>query len=434
MCEANRFSFSNLFLLVGTNPLPDFVVTEYFLKNNPALTDIHLIYSEKTNTQSGTKDYADALREIIRARHNNRNLSFHLIPLSDVALPSQIKADLRKELDKKSSVNIEAHLNYTGGTKAMGIHVYQFLREVFNTRISFSYFDARTFQIVSDDKDRITGDLRKEIKINVDELIKLHGFERTGGGKDNIDFSKAISVFKDLVDNDRLDEYFKNYKRELFVKKEGKENLICKLNEVSDNLKNHKAEGEFLSVVLSMPTEYQLFNQKGVFVEPKANKQLEKAIKFLDGGWLELYVFEVLKNCFKEGSPENQKIFWGDSNDSVSLELNLEIKKSDWTGNQKFELDVVIINGYQLIGISCTTSEKRHICKSKGFEIFMRTRQIGGEEAKAVLITRLSDDNVMSIEKELQLDTGSGDNLIVLGKRDLKSDIICEKIQEELIK
>lgn len=416
MGDTNRFSFGNLFLLVGTNPLPDLVVTEYFLKNAPALTRIHLIYSE-TNTQSGTKDYADALREIIRARHNNRELSFHLIPLSDVALPSQIKADLRKGLDKNYT---EAHLNYTGGTKAMGIHVYQFLREVFDNRISFSYLDARTFQIVSDDKDRITGDLRKEIKINVDELIKLHGFERTGGGKDNIDFSKAISVFKNLIDNHRLDEYFKNYPRELFVykyKKDGKENLICKLKHISDDLRKHKADGEFLSVVRVMPEGYQLFDENGSFIQPESNNKLEKAVKFLDGGWLELYVYEVLKNCFRD-------------NGNISCELNLESKRFDWTGNQKFELDVVIINGYQLIGISCTTSEKRHIGKSKGFEIFMRTRQIGGEEAKAVLVTRLSDDNVMSLENELQIDTGSGENLIVLGKKDLKGDIICEKIQD----
>ncbi len=43
MGEANSFSFSNLFLLVGTNPLPNLVVTEYLLKNNPALTEIHLL-------------------------------------------------------------------------------------------------------------------------------------------------------------------------------------------------------------------------------------------------------------------------------------------------------------------------------------------------------------------------------------------------------
>lgn len=415
MCEANRFSFSNLFLLVGTNPLPDLVVTEYFLKNNPALSEIRLIYSEKTNRQSGTKDYADALEEIIKTRHNNRNLSFHLIPLSDVALPSQIKADLRKELDKKSSVHTEAHLNYTGGTKAMGIHVYQFLREVFNNRISFSYLDARTFQIVSDDKDRITGDLRKEIKINVDELVKLHGFERTGGGKDSIDFSKAISVFKNLIDNNRLDEYFKNYNKNLFLNKKG--HLVETISEISDDLKNHKAEGEFLSVVRAMPEGYQLFDENGSFIQPESNNKFKKAVKFLAGGWLELYVYEVFKSCFRE-------------KDNLSPELNLEIKKSNWTGNQKFELDVVMINGYQLIGISCTTSEKRDICKSKGFEIFMRTRQIGGEEAKAVLVTRLSEDKVIPLEKELQIDTGSGENLIVLGKMDLKSDIICEKIQE----
>ncbi len=53
------------------------------------------------------------------------------------------------------------------------------------------------------------------MKINIDELIRLHGFKRAGGDKDNIDFSKAIAVFKSLIDNNKLDEFFAKYEREI---------------------------------------------------------------------------------------------------------------------------------------------------------------------------------------------------------------------------
>ena len=89
------------------------------------------------------------------------------------------------------------------------------------------------------------------------------------------------------------------------------------------------------------------------------------------------------------------------------------------------------MNGYQLTGISCTTDKKRSLCKSKGFEIILRSRQIGGDEAKAVLITRLSESNANELQDELILDTGQTEsNIMVLGNDDLKPEILLEKISE----
>lgn len=404
-------TFNTLFLLIGTNPLPNFVVAEYFLKHISELSQIFLLYSEETAYQSGTKDYADLLKKTIQKRKYNNYPEFHLIRLSDVALPSQIRTDLKNAL--KNYQLDKVHLNYTGGTKAMGISVYQTLKELFGCNISFSYLDARTFSIVSDDKSRITDDLRREIKISVDELISLHGFKRINSDSGEVDFSDALKSFEKLINTDNLISYFNSYERKLFL--DEKENLIYKNASISSELREYTASGEFLSIVLSMPEEYRLFNKYGRFEELDTDKQLKTAVKFLDGVWLEYYVYNVLKRHFQE---------------PVCIEKNLVIKRSDWKSNQNFELDVVMINGYQLVGISCTTSQTRHICKSKGFEIFMRTRQIGGEEAKAVLITRLKDDVASLLENELQIDTGSGENLIVLSEKDLKSETLIKRITD----
>lgn len=39
--------FSDLVLLVRTNPLPNYVVAKYFIKSNPHLRNIWLVYSER---------------------------------------------------------------------------------------------------------------------------------------------------------------------------------------------------------------------------------------------------------------------------------------------------------------------------------------------------------------------------------------------------
>jgi len=166
-----------------------------------------------------------------------------------------------------------------------------------------------------------------------------------------------------------------------------------------------------------MPEEYRLFNNDGSFKEPTPNKNTEKAIEFLDGKWLELYVYNLLKRNI--------------SDKNIALYNNWEIKKPEWQSpNQKFELDVILIKGYQLIGISCTTSGQKHLCKSKGFEIFMRTRQIGGEEARSVLVTRLSESQKEEVQSELEIDTGGKGNILVLGANDLKDSILVEKIRD----
>jgi len=46
---SSHYNFNKLILLIGINPLPDFVVAEYFLRNNPSLKEIILLYSEEKN-------------------------------------------------------------------------------------------------------------------------------------------------------------------------------------------------------------------------------------------------------------------------------------------------------------------------------------------------------------------------------------------------
>jgi hypothetical protein len=270
--------FNILIFLVGTNPLPNFVVAEYFLNNNQfqSLNEIILLYSEETQYQGGTKEYAENLQKLIKSRHQNRNLKFHLMHLSNISSAKEIERDLRDGLMSHLKNNLSIHLNYTGGTKVMANHVYRWIENYVKEKIitaSFSYLDARTFQIVSDEDGRITGDLRNQIGISLEELIKLHGFERTNEPSDASQlFEDAIKEFKKLIEADRLKDYFATYNRKIFTDDKG--NLLQNKQRVKENVKNKCfiAQGTFLEIVKSMPEDYRLFNDNGSFKEPTTNK------------------------------------------------------------------------------------------------------------------------------------------------------------------
>jgi len=84
-------------------------------------------------------------------------------------------------------------------------------------------------------------------------------------------------------------------------------------------------------------------------------------------------------------------------------------------------LDLYIIKGYQLIGISITTDHQNYICKSKGFEVIHRTRQIGGDESCAILITALNEKQVRDLADDLRVNTGTNEErLKVFGIFDWK--------------
>ncbi|BCB96591.1 hypothetical protein JZK55_15130 [Dissulfurispira thermophila] len=410
-------SHDSLFLIVGTNPLPNIVIADYFLKMFSHLREIYLFHSEERQdkNQKGTYSYAQNIEHILKARFSKRVLSIHTIPLSDISNAKEIFRDMDKHLRDSLKGDLKIHLNYTGGTKVMVTHIYrkvmEYLKERKIKKATSSYLDARTFRIVDDEEGPITSDLRREIKLTLDEIMSLHGFRKVNKDED-FRFTEGVKKFKELIEQECLHEFFKRYPRERFL---NKKNQLCeKKGEVRDELKSMNAEEPFLSVVLALPEDYRIFNPDGSFREPLTNKHLEYALKFIDGRWLEQYVYDILKSHFSD----------------LNVYSNYEIRKSDWSGNQKFELDVIVVKGYQLIGISCTTSCERHVCKSKGFEILHRTRQIGGDEARTVLITMLNNDKRDELDDELSIDTGGKDNILVLGENDLKQERLVEKIKK----
>lgn len=415
--------FSDLVLLIGTNPLPNFIVAEYFLKTNRELKRIWLVHSEEVAWQVGTKTQAENLEKVLKERHSQSSkLSFPLskVTLSNVSSAEEIFHDIKKKLIRELPGSGSVHLNYTGGTKAMGTHVYRAIEQDSTKSLikSFSYLDGRNFQIVDDSNRKVNAmDLRGEISISFSELIALHGFKRKNNDADNKDFSDAIQVYKKIIEEDRLDDYYSEdggYNRTLFEDRNEPGELVTTIKGLKQEPRSFIAREPFLSVIRAMPEDYRVFDAHGHFITPSSNKKLERAIKFLDGGWLEGYVHATMQ---KEMSK------------NLTVLKDWMIDKHGWA--TEFQLDVILLKGYQLIGISCTTSQEKHLCKNKGFEIILRARQIGGDEAKAILVALADDPTKKTLEEELQMSTGiTSGNILVLGKNDLKEHYLVQSIKD----
>ncbi len=398
----NSFEFENLVLLVGTNPLQDYIVAYYFMEVNPCLKNIWLIHSERTRYQEGTGDYAANLKNLFNEKFPGR---FEIITdglqVKDVALGSSISDTITGHVIKKMKNGASVHLDYTGGTKAMSTQSFATFHDNENRlKMSYSYLDPHRHQIVVNHEDIPEGDLRSIVKISFSELIALHGFERS-----NDDTSSRLSMFREaldafylLISEKRISRFYDakqgGYNRNVFF---NRHNSILNPVEAEANFKEVYSKtpvnSEFAEIVKNMPVDRRIFDSAGNFNNRISKANLKEAVKgFLDGQWLELYVFDMLSKKFAS---------------RYEVLMDWEIRKPDW-GSNKFQLDVIVMNSYQLAGVSCTISGSKTLCKSKGFEILLRTQQIGGSQAKSVLVTGMdTQGEVDLLQSELLNNTGT---------------------------
>ncbi len=414
-----------LILIIGTNPLPNFIVAKFYIYQ---IRKLILIYSEENNVQAGTGDYTNSIQEVLPLN----NVELELISLEDISSANRIREDLQKKLNINPYDLI--HLNYTGGTKSMVVHIYNFIKKK-NPRAFFSYLDARKYKIVYDNGDYYpkNGDLRDIIILTMDDLLKLHLYKRNEKTKKSPN-STVLDKLDALIKKDKISQFIRwiesidpLYKREEKLL-ERKTRFIENSNHpcVEEAINNFENMSDLvLDILNSFPEKKRLNkqNDKNLWIPEDiiSNKEFKERIKetfeFLDGKWLEYYIYNKILSI---KTSSNEKISIGQSIEAYN-------KKS-----KKFELDLYIIKGYQLLGISVTTIINNvGLCKHKGFEIIHRIKQIGGDEGISILITGLSKNDIRSLNDDLEYATGSAHGLVfAFGIEDWKD--ISKKIEEVL--
>lgn len=400
----------HLVLLVGSNPLPNAVASQLLVKAEGVVSLVH---------SQGTARIANNLKNWIEARRRSENLQIYLKQV-DESNPFSVYDGVKQILDKVDcSVDCSSvGLNYTGGTKVMSVHAYRAVQEwAGEKKVSpvFSYLDARTLEMMFEDPEmrseqRIPAGLA--IQLTIDDLLALHGLQRKSSSNREPFLPKsAFALAQTLADPNRINEW---------------KEWICKELRSKAKRDDRKEESKSKSESEGVQIEFSLDDCFGKFLQASrsklsipegsnatqltatiSEKDLGQLCHWLDGKWLEDYVFVSVQSLKQDLS----------INDFAQ---SFDIKKhgSATDSGFKFEIDVVAVRGYQLFVFSCSTSKEKGRLKPKLFEAYVRARQLGGDEARVALVC-LSDDP-HNLEREMQRDFAAEGQIKVFGQTHIK--------------
>jgi hypothetical protein len=383
--ELERFKTNNLFLLMGTNPLPNYVAAKLLLAPEGCIYFVHT---------SETNKITDKLIEILKLK---RGQTCEKIPIED-ADSSNVFSQISHYSEGKKDIG----LNYTGGTKIMSVHAYRAIEKNCPNAV-FSYLDARELSMRIS---KLNEPLPYPYPVNLlvtlsfSNLLSMHGYTlKKEPKKDPIQPEVAADLAGVPIDNLRC---WCNYNL-----RSGPGTPIKKKKSQRKELLEAKLPNDPCLSGIRLRC-----NTLGELSE-KWKMDIVELAEWLDGKWLEHYTLwainEIASTC--------------DIND---VGLGIEPKE------KKFEFDVAAMRGYQLFAISCSTESKKGMLKQKLFEAYIRARQMGGEEARVGLVCCASPDNPESnpdkIEQELQVEWEAKDKIRVFGADSLP--ILKEKLAD----
>ncbi|MBW4670066.1 MAG: DUF1887 family protein [Cyanomargarita calcarea GSE-NOS-MK-12-04C] len=432
--EFDDYKVDHLFLLIGENPLPNYVAAKMLLNEGGTAYLVHTTDTEKS---------AKRLQTILKSELNGFK-DVELRSLGDFESDAYyIQEEIKLKLESIESGQIG--LNYTGGTKAMSAHSYRALfyeeiedktNKIYKRResIFFSYLDPRRLEMCIDreDNERVHIPVTaKLLSVKLEKVFQIHGWtwQEQSPPIYTPELPNAAKAFAKLHEDEKLIKLWRTWCNN--VLREYAKNPSNKNNWLSEKQLREKEELSNLPLQVKVEKEviqlkeYQAINQALITlgitadklslttVQKQGLKSLESVCKWLDGEWLEHYVLHQVQSI-----PQNLYI-----HDSAT---SFWIKNPRNPKNTKFQFDVAFMRGYQLFVISCTTIERKSDCKSKLFEAYIRAQQLGGTEARVALVCCASPTDVSALETEITnvlnpTPDSSNKNykLVVFGREDL---------------
>jgi hypothetical protein len=414
----DKLRSDHLFLLIGTNPLPDWVAAQLLLRKGGQLYLVH----SKTTYEVARRLSAYMVRQeayLVRKEYQEPIL----VRVESAHKGSAVVRAIEEKLKLIRSGTVG--LNYTGGTKVMSVHSYRAFEKNLPPGLPapvFSYlqapknimrFDA-SHDYPNEREDKVG--LVENVAIPLEELFRLHEEFSLSGPERQV---KARSIFEMLVDIhaswqgqrawrtkcDRFLRYERN--RPTGVPKKSPGDI--KTDQELRPLKLSAFSPDFTSVMDALAKGD---SSSGITLGEVVDRQYwefmtaEEVAKWLDGEWLEHYVLQQI------------------------IDRNYEYRISDYgrdirtrlsgmpLDEEYFQADVATMRFYQLHLLSCYTGSEKNRCKQKLFEAFTRVRQMGGDETRAALVC-CSDD-----PRKVEMDIGQvwdiKDRVKVFGRSDLR--------------
>lgn len=350
----SEYQTDSLFLLIGTNPLPNYVAFRLLAKPS---SHIYLIHTIETN------QVADRLVRVMDLSDGR----WTKIPVDE----SNARNIFTKVCKYAEKAEPKLGLNYTGGTKSMAVHSYRAIQSADSDAV-FSYLDARKLELLIDTNQASPTRLPAALHVEpgIEALLDLHG--HTPEKLENEPFHP--DVCRDLITVPPADM-----------------RCWCDNNLRSGHGTPIKKKKQELKPVRlptfgNLPTHWGTCKTLGDLATAW-DKKVGSLARWFDGRWLEDYTLWSVQQVASDSNVRDAVI---------SLESN----------ERDFELDVVALRGYQLFAISCTTDTKKSMIKLKLFEDYVRARQLGGDEARIGVVSFAPadnpDTNPDSIKREIE--------------------------------
>ena len=375
-----------LIATVGSNPLPILVGV---LCLRP--TTLSLVYTAEV------EEVVNRLLAVLK--EHSKPAEIQQVILRDHHSAMSIEEQLRKTLG--SSV-AEMGLFYTGGTKQMAVHAHAFWRThgghpkngVYLAPDGSLRFDQPGSEPLDTD----------DVRLSLEQLVRLHfGDAPMKSSNEHNDQPNRLALAKGLQtlvakrggaelqnlglplegrefflreDNGdrpspgkRLFGHFraaneKNFKDDAPLATHLLDRLYAALGPVMD------ASAGTIDIAAA-----QLYGELPSKSKRRTEKRLETA-KWLEGKWVEVWLADLLTRLKDENG---QRLFH-------EVHQNVEVG----TSADDFEMDVVAVRGYRTYVFSCTMGRGSSVVKTKLFEAAHRTARIGGDHARAAMVSMSS--------------------------------------------
>lgn len=416
---------AHVLLTVGTNPLPILVAARRLLLAGFARgADLTLIHSPETEQE------AERILQTLRAQLSLPGIpgTWHLHKLPIATEPKSIFESVVGYLSTLPP-NQAFHLHYTGGTKAMGLHTLEALLVVSSGSIEKSYLDPNGNILIDDSGQMVDPGVTDErITWNMDlpTVAALHGFTLSfnlfrygqlyslvwGPHVPGVTILPNPQQFVDepwleIVRALRPGFKTSNAHRAFFPNSDfwASEKRWPQRFVPSPHTKGFEWPAE--TAWRNIPDMINQYFAANVFAasgttykyDPNvlSSQQSERLHGLLNNGWLELMAYDALRTVLTAiGRP-----FYICPSAHVGRGRNGQMLKDD------FELDVAVVLGYQLLVVSCTTSVEPKLLKGKGFEVIHRARQIGGDGARAIVLSLAPANTAKLVQNQLHDDIGT---------------------------
>lgn len=377
-------STETLVLLVGSNPLPNHLVACALRPKR-----IGLVYTRETEVAK------DRLKS--QLRQALKSVSF--VEPDPFVEDATCATTVRRTIDLllgQDDQNDSVCLNYTGGTKVMAAHARMAFAEGGGNPARATYLDEGGRDVAprlrhDDGRSRSLAELGGPA-LDLQTVLALHGIQhkpRTAlAGAPTEDDARAILC--GVIRNPELAATLYQERRRLAELRKPRAAVSTPFRPSEHGLK--------LSI-RALPESEQM-----------SRKLYESWYKFIGGEWLEEWIGTQLRGLPLAPRPE--------------IAVGVNAFRGDARAN--LEVDVATVHGHRSYFISCTTDATKAVCKSKLFEVAVRSRQLGGDLARAALVCLADDGTVEALQQDIDDLWGATNTTQVFGLSDLQAWSDCD--------